>query len=53
LHKVTIPIESVEMAALDLLRIGEECEVLQPVELRTRIAGTVAKMAATYRRRPG
>jgi predicted DNA-binding transcriptional regulator YafY len=36
--KVTIPIESVEQAALDLLRLGSEGEVLKPLALRRRIA---------------
>jgi len=38
--KVTIPIESVDQAALDLLRLGNEGEVLKPVALRRRIART-------------
>lgn len=49
-HRVTIPIESVEMAALDLLKVGAECEVLQPAELRTRIAANVAELGRRYRR---
>jgi predicted DNA-binding transcriptional regulator YafY len=48
--RVTIPIESVDMAANDLLRVGAECEVLQPVELRKRIAEAAGKMAALYGR---
>jgi len=47
-HKVTIPIESVDVAAYDLMRIGAECEVLQPAELRSRVAGTVAEMGRLY-----
>jgi predicted DNA-binding transcriptional regulator YafY len=46
--KVTIPIESVDMAALDLLRVGDECEVLQPAELRAKVAETAAKIARLY-----
>jgi predicted DNA-binding transcriptional regulator YafY len=48
-HKVTIPIESVEMAARDLMKVGAECEVLQPAELRARIAATAQKVASLYR----
>jgi predicted DNA-binding transcriptional regulator YafY len=47
-HKVTIPIESVDMAALDLLRIGDECEILQPAELRAKISETAKRIARTY-----
>jgi predicted DNA-binding transcriptional regulator YafY len=48
--RVTIPIESVDMAATDLLRAGAECEVLQPVELRKRIADAAGRLAALYAR---
>jgi len=47
--KVTIPIESVDQAALDLLKVGAECEVLQPPELRTRIAATAKAVERMYR----
>ncbi len=47
--KVSIPIESVEMAALDLLRVGDECEVLQPAELRAKIGATAGRMSLIYR----
>ena len=50
-HKVEIPIESVEMAALDLLRIGNECEVVRPIELRTRIASVALQIAQRYETR--
>ncbi len=45
--KVTIPIESIDQAALDLLRLGSEGEVLKPVALRRRIA----RVASEIRRR--
>ena len=48
-HKVTIPIESVEMAAHDLMRIGAECEVVQPVELRHLLARTAAEICSLYK----
>lgn len=47
-HKVTIPIESVETAALELLKIGPECEVLQPAELRARIASNARMVGDLY-----
>jgi len=47
-HKVTIPIESVEMAALELLKVGAECEVLQPPELRRRIAANAREISGRY-----
>jgi predicted DNA-binding transcriptional regulator YafY len=47
-HKLTIPIESVEMAALELLKVGSECEVLQPAELRARIAQNARQVAGLY-----
>jgi predicted DNA-binding transcriptional regulator YafY len=46
--KVTIPIESVEMAAYDLMRVGAECEVVQPVELRHLLARTAADISRLY-----
>ena len=47
-HKVTIPIESVEMAALELLKVAAECEVLQPAELRAQIAKNAGMLASLY-----
>ena len=47
-HKVTIPIESVEMAALELLKVGAECQVLQPPELRARIGENIEAMQRLY-----
>jgi len=47
-HRVTIPIESVEMAALELLKVGAECEVLQPPELRRRIAANAREISGRY-----
>jgi predicted DNA-binding transcriptional regulator YafY len=49
--RVTIPIESVEHAAGELLRLGAEAEVLEPAELRQRLAGTAKRIAAIYSRR--
>jgi predicted DNA-binding transcriptional regulator YafY len=36
--KVTIPIESIDQAALELLKLGSEAEVMKPVALRRRLA---------------
>jgi predicted DNA-binding transcriptional regulator YafY len=47
--RVTIPIESVDHAARELLRMGAECEVLQPAELRARVAETAAALVRLYR----
>ena len=35
--EVTIPIESLDQAALDLLRLGSEVEIMKPIALRRRI----------------
>ncbi|MEV0679658.1 WYL domain-containing protein [Actinosynnema sp. NPDC050436] len=45
---VRVPIESVEHAAADLLRLGADAEVVEPVELRERIKGAVTTMATFY-----
>ncbi|MER5353098.1 WYL domain-containing protein [Kitasatospora sp. NPDC002551] len=43
-----VPIESVEHAHGEFLRLGAEIEVLSPPELRDRIAATVRTLAARY-----
>ncbi|MFI2436970.1 helix-turn-helix transcriptional regulator [Streptomyces sp. NPDC018693] len=43
-----VPIESVDRAHGEFLRLGTDIEVLQPVELRARIARTVAELARRY-----
>ncbi|MFD8701136.1 helix-turn-helix transcriptional regulator [Kitasatospora sp. NPDC059648] len=43
-----VPIESVDHAHGEFLRLGAEVEVLEPAELRDRIAGTVRSLAARY-----
>ena len=43
--EITIPIESIEQAAIDLLHLGTEAEVLKPRELRRRLAATAKAMA--------
>ncbi|GGN87634.1 transcriptional regulator [Streptomyces albiflavescens] len=46
--RATVPIESVEHAHHDFLRLGTGIEVLEPAELRERIAQTVTALARTY-----
>jgi predicted DNA-binding transcriptional regulator YafY len=43
-----LPVESVDVAYELLLRLGAEVEVLDPPELRERVAGTAARLAALY-----
>ncbi|WP_326758554.1 YafY family transcriptional regulator [Streptomyces phaeochromogenes] len=44
----TVPIESVDHAHGEFLRLGTDVEVLEPAELRDRIAGTIAALSRTY-----
>ncbi|GAA3881803.1 WYL domain-containing protein [Streptomyces lacrimifluminis] len=44
----TVPIESVDHAHGEFLRLGTGVEVLAPAELRERIARTVTELAARY-----
>lgn len=50
--RATVPIESLAHAHDEFLRLGADMEVLEPAELRERIAGTVAALARTYARTP-
>ncbi|MFE6050908.1 helix-turn-helix transcriptional regulator [Kitasatospora sp. NPDC056446] len=43
-----VPIESIDHAHGEFLRLGADVEVLEPAELRDRIAGTVRALAARY-----
>jgi predicted DNA-binding transcriptional regulator YafY len=45
---VTIPIESVERAASDLIPLGADVEVVEPPELRERLVTTVQALARLY-----
>jgi predicted DNA-binding transcriptional regulator YafY len=46
--RVTIPIESVEHAADQVLRLGADAQVLAPVALRVRLRETIERMSALY-----
>ncbi len=48
--RVVLPIESLPHAEANMLRLGAEAEVIEPVELRDRIAQTVREMTARYTR---
>jgi predicted DNA-binding transcriptional regulator YafY len=43
--RVTIPVESFDQAAIDLLLLGSEAEVVKPRELRRRVAAAARTMA--------
>lgn len=44
----TLPVESAEVAAAELLRLGAEAEVLAPPQLRARMAEQAARLARLY-----
>jgi len=48
-RRVTIPIESTEQAAADLIRFGADVEVLEPAALRQRIADLAQAVTRVYR----
>lgn len=45
---VRVPIESVGHAQGEFLRLGADVEVLEPFDLRTRLARTIAELAGIY-----
>jgi predicted DNA-binding transcriptional regulator YafY len=47
-RQVTVPIESVEHAAREMLRLGDEAVVLEPAALRDALRATAARMLASY-----
>lgn len=49
--RVVVPIESVEHATRDLMRYGADIEVIEPGELRERIAAHARAMAARHAHR--
>jgi predicted DNA-binding transcriptional regulator YafY len=50
--RAVIPVESIEHATAELLRLGADVEVLAPAELRDRMAETVRTLAERYGVRP-
>ena len=46
---VTVPIESVEHAATEMLRLGPEAIVLEPAPLRAALRDMATQMLAAYR----
>jgi predicted DNA-binding transcriptional regulator YafY len=48
--RARIPIESLTHAETEMLKLGAEAEVLEPAELRQRLAETARRLAAVYRR---
>ena len=44
--RITIPVESLDQAAIDLLMLGTEAEILKPRELRRRIAAAAKAMVS-------
>lgn len=47
--EVTTPIESIEHAARDFLRLGAEAQVVSPDELRAAMRDTAARLSELYR----
>ncbi|MBF8187763.1 YafY family transcriptional regulator [Nonomuraea sp. K274] len=47
--RVTVPIESIEHALGEFLRLGVDAEVLDPAELRDRLAAAARVLAERYR----
>jgi predicted DNA-binding transcriptional regulator YafY len=50
--RVVIPIEAINQAAADLMRLGADAEVLEPLELRRRIAECARDLFRLYRGLP-
>ncbi len=48
--RARVPVESVELAKLQLLRLGAEVKVIDPPALRAAIAAEAGKIAAHYKR---
>jgi predicted DNA-binding transcriptional regulator YafY len=48
-HTAVMPVGSIRQACVDLLRFGAEAEVLDPPELRAKIAAVLADMNSLYR----
>jgi predicted DNA-binding transcriptional regulator YafY len=50
--RCTIPLESAEHGFRELMRIGDDVEVISPVALRTQMAQTLRKTLRRYAKRP-
>lgn len=48
-HRVTVPIESLDHAAREMLQLGAEAVVLEPPALRQRLRASARAMATLYR----
>ena len=46
--RVTVPIESIDHAVGEFLRLGADAEVLSPAELRDRVAATAEQLTLLY-----
>jgi predicted DNA-binding transcriptional regulator YafY len=46
--RAKVPIESIDLAKRQFLRLGADVKVLEPVELRAAIADEARKVAALY-----
>ncbi|MDB6084233.1 MAG: transcriptional regulator, partial [Gammaproteobacteria bacterium] len=49
-HTAVVPVGSIRQACVELLRFGADGEVLEPPELRAKMAAVIADMAALYAR---
>ena len=47
--RCTLPLESIDYGVRELLRLGEEVEVIGPLALREKMASTLAAMSRRYR----
>jgi predicted DNA-binding transcriptional regulator YafY len=47
-REIEIPIESIELAAGDLIRLGDEVEALAPPALRAAVVATIGKLQRRY-----
>jgi predicted DNA-binding transcriptional regulator YafY len=47
-HTATMPVGSIRQACVELLRFGADAEVLEPLELRAKMAAVVAGMSEIY-----
>jgi predicted DNA-binding transcriptional regulator YafY len=47
-QRLEIPIESVDHASVELMKVGAECEVMSPPELRQRMVESAAALSTIY-----